>query len=60
MTRRPRLRIATVRFLVRADVVTVIRIGYLGANVWQAPRRRHAITNARRSGYTKIQHLRIV
>lgn len=31
----PGLRSATVLFLVRPDVVTVIRTGYLGQNVWQ-------------------------
>jgi len=30
----PGLRTVTVLFLVRPDVVTVIRIGYLGQNVW--------------------------
>lgn len=31
----PGLRTATVLFLVTTDAVTVIRIGYLGQNVWQ-------------------------
>lgn len=31
----PGLRTATVLFVVRPEMVTVIRIGYLGQNVWQ-------------------------
>jgi len=30
----PGLRTATVLFLVRPEIVTVIRVGYLGQNVW--------------------------